>query len=317
MKLALRGLVILAAALAVTQSGAAASERRVARPESGIFWSQRAGLIGVGFCARGGGRCFGGAVERTTDGGRTYRVVLRTSRPVGLLTKVGVRGAIATPSGGHAWRTLDGGRTWKPYDYQPFFWATPRVALGFTAYTQGPDAKLALHVTHDGGRTWRLRADPCNHAVTYTAYASLVTTRLWWIVCVGVPAGGTADKAIFSTRDGGKTWQTGAANLGPPHVRVHGGLGLNGSPSGLAFARDGFGLLTEIHGTLYVTRDGGRTFAAKRRILRRDIDYCAGSAAFAGGVGYVLLTGIAGFPARLVATHDSGRSWQVVRRWAG
>jgi photosystem II stability/assembly factor-like uncharacterized protein len=144
-----------------------------------------------------------------------------------------------------------------------------------------------------------------------------VTTKLWWIVCVGVPAGGTADKAVFSTRDGGRTWQTGAANLGPPDVRVHGGVGQIGSPNGIAFARNGFGLLTELHGTLYVTRDGGRHFTPEREVVRRDIDFSAGAAAFAGGVGYVLLTGPAGFPAHLVATRDFGRTWQVVRRWAG
>jgi len=316
-KPAFRGLLVVVAAAVLAQSGAAASVRHAVRPESGVFWSKRVWLIGIGYCARGGGQCAGGAVERTTDGGRTYHVVLHTSEPVGLLTKVGARGAIATPSGGHAWRTLDGGRTWKPFDYQPFFWATPRVAVRFTAYMQGSSTKLALQATHDGGRTWRLLADPCNHAVTYNAYAALVTAKLWWIVCVGVPAGGTADKAIFSTRDGGKTWQTGAANLGPPHVRVHGGVGLIGSPDELAFAPNGFGLLTEVHGTLYVTRDGGRHFDAKREVVRRDVDLDAGAAAFSDGLGYVLLTGKAGFPARLIKTRDFGRTWQVVRRWGG
>jgi putative copper export protein len=35
----------------------------------------------------------------------------------------------------------------------------------------------------------------------------------------------------------------------------------------------------------------------------------------AGGLGYVLLTNDAG--ARLIQTHDFGRTWHVVRRWAG
>jgi photosystem II stability/assembly factor-like uncharacterized protein len=287
------------------------------RAESSIFWSTRVGLLGVGYCVPSGIHCVGGAVERTTDGGRTYHVVLHTSEPVGLLTKVGSHGAIATPFGGHAWRTLDGGRTWKPFDYRPLFWATPRIAVRFTGYVRRGSTKLALRVTHDGGRTWRRLADPCNRAVTYNAYAALVTAKLWWIVCVGLPAGGTADKAVFTTRDGGKTWRAGAANLGPPNVRVHGGVGQIGSPDGLAFARNGFGLLTEAHGTLYVTADGGQHFYAERKVVRRDVDLAAGAAVFSGGVGYVLLTGKAGFPAHLVRTHDFGRTWQVVRRWSG
>jgi photosystem II stability/assembly factor-like uncharacterized protein len=319
-KVALRGLVVLVVAAVATQSGAAAparTSRQAVRAESGLFWTTRTGLVGLGSCVPGGIHCAGGAVERTTDGGRTYHVVLRTSGPVGLLTKVGSRGAIATPSSGHAWRTLNRGRTWKPYDYRPLFWATPRLAIRFTSVIRGSDTKLALQVTHDGGRTWQRLPDPCNHAVTYNAYASLVTTKLWWIVCVGVPAGGTADKAVFSTRDGGKTWRTGAENLGPPHVRIHGGIGLFGSPDALAFARDGFGLLTEAHGTLYLTHDGGQHFEAQQKIVQRDVDLAAGAAAFSGGVAYVLLTGKAGFPARLVETRDSGRTWQVMHRWSG
>lgn len=319
MKPALRGLIVLVAAAVVTQSGAAAPTRaaHATRPESAIFWNARVGLIGVGLCVPRGIRCTGGAVERTADGGRTYHVVLHTSEPVGLLTKVGAHGAIATPSGGHAWRTLDDGRTWKPYDYQPRFWATPRIAIRFDSHLRRSGTNLVLRVTHDGGRTWRRLVDPCNHAVTYNAYAALVTAKLWWIVCVGVPAGGTADKAVFSTRDGGMTWRAGAANLGPPNVRVHGGVGLYGSPDGLAFAKNGFGLLTEAHGTLYVTHDGGVNFEAERQIVRRDVDLAAGAAAFSGGLAYVLLTGKAGFPARLLKTHDSGRTWQVVRHWSG
>lgn len=316
---ALRGLIVLAVAAALTHSGAdaPAAIRHATRAESAIFWSPRVGLLGVGYCTPGTSQCAGGAVERTTDGGRTYHVVLHTSEPVGRLQTVGPRGAIATPAGGHAWRTLDGGRTWKPFDYRPFFWATPRVAVRFDSHLAKSGTNLVLRVTLDGGRTWRRRADPCNQAVTYNAYAALVTTKLWWIVCVGLPAGGTADKAIFSTRDGGQTWSAGAANLGPPNVRVHGGVGLFGSPDGLAFARNGFGLLTEIHGTLYVSRDAGVHFDAERRVARRDVDMGVGSAAFSSGVGYALLTqGFTGFSAHLVETADYGRTWHVVRRWS-
>ncbi len=315
MKLVLRGLVVVVVAAAVAQSGAAAPARTrlVPRPESAVFWNSRVGLLAIGYCVPTVNRCSGGAVERTTDGGRTYRVVLRSRRPITDVATLGTNGAIATPSSGEAWRTLDGGRTWRQVTFRPFFWATPRIALRFDAYYQRSTQKLALRVTHDGGRTFRRLADPCNNAVTYNAYADLVTPRLWWIICVGLPAGGTMDKAVFLTRNGGKTWQTAAANLGRPNVRVHGGIGTYGYPNGLAFAANGFGLVTESNGTLFVTRDGGLHFHAQRGVDRPNIDYCAGRAAFSSGVGYVLLT--AGFSARLVETRDSGRTWHVVRRW--
>jgi photosystem II stability/assembly factor-like uncharacterized protein len=315
-KPALRGLLVLVVAAAATQTGAAApATTLVARPGSVIFWTPRVGLLGVGYCVPRTARCVRGAIERTTDGGRTYHVALRTRGAVTEIDRVGPRGAIVTAAGAGALRTLDGGRTWRPFVFDPYFWATPRVAVRFKAYFTKYDEKLALSVTHDGGRTWRRVADPCNHTVTANAYADPVTPKLWWIVCLGQPAAGTMEKAIFRTRDGGNTWQAGAANLVPPRGTAHGGIRFNGDLNGLAFARNGFGLLTASQGTPYVTRDGGEHFTALPKVGRPYVDFGAGSAAFAGGVGYVLLT--AGFAERLAATHDFGRTWHVVRRWSG
>jgi photosystem II stability/assembly factor-like uncharacterized protein len=313
----LRGLLVVAAAAVIVQTGAAAPARTrvVAKPISAVFLNARVGLVGIRYCVPKGSHCSSGAVQRTTDGGRTFHVVLRTRKPITSVERFGPQGATATTLFGSAWRTLDSGRTWRPVAYRPFYWATPRIALRFDAYVKRSGQKLALRVTHDGGRTFRRLVDPCNAAVTYNAFAYLATPKLWWVLCVGIPAGGTMDKAIFRTRDGGKTWQAGAANLGPPNRRVHGGIGLFGYPNGLAFARNGFGLVTESRGTLFVTRDGGQHFSARRKVDRPDVDYCAGAAAFTGGVGYVLLT--SGDSARLLVTHDFGSAWHVVRRWNG
>jgi len=313
MKLALRGLLVVVSAVVVTQAGAAAPARLVTRSVSAVFWTPHEGLLAVRYCVPGSSHCVRGAVERTTDGGRTYRVVLRTRQPITDVERVGARGAIATPLFGQALRTLDGGRTWRPFTFEPWFWATPRIAVRFDRYYVRDNTLLRLRVTHDGGRTWRRLADPCNQTVAFNAYADLVTPKLWWIVCVGQPAGGTRDKAVFRTHDGGKTWQAAAANLSSLRRGAHGGIGFFGYPVGLAFARNGFGLVTEGSGRLYVTRDGGLHFHAAPKVERPDIDYGRSAAAFSNGVGYALFS--AGYPARLVATDDFGRTWHVVRRW--
>ena len=315
MKLALRGLLVLVVAGVVTQSGSAAPGRArlVTRPGSVIFWTPRVGLIGVGFCAPRANRCAQGAMERTTDGARTYRIVLHARAPITGIDKVGPYGAIVTSQDGGAWRTLDRGRTWRPFVYEQRFWANPEIAVRIKTYFPKNVQKLALSVTHDGGRTWRRLPDPCNRTVTYNIYPDLVTPKLWWLVCVGLPAGGTMEKVIFRTRDGGRTWEEGAANLEPPRGTAHGGLRFTGYPNGLSFARNGFGLLTESQGPVYSTRDGGLHFRALPKVGRPSLDYDAGSAAFSNGVGYVLLR--AGYSERMLATRDFGRTWHLVRRW--
>lgn len=317
MKLALRGLLVLVVAAAVTQSGAAAPVRAglAMRPGSIIFWTPRVGLLGVGYCAPRTDRCPRGAVELTTDGARTYRVSLRTHAPITGIDKVGPHGAIVTSADGGAWRTLDGGRTWRAFDFEQRFWATPKIALRVRAYFQKGVQELGLSVTHDGGRTWRRLADPCNRTVKYNVYPDVVTPKLWWIVCVGLPAGGTMEKVIFRTLDGGQTWKEGAANLESPRGSVHGGIRFTGYPNGLSFARNGFGFLTESQGPLYVTRDGGLHFRALPKVGRPNLDYGLGSAAFSGGSGYVLLR--AGVSERMLATRDFGSTWHLVRRWSG
>src|SRR2546430_506370 len=84
--------------------GAGATPRLVTRSVSAVFWTPHDGLLAVRYCVPGSSHCVGGAVERTTDGGRTYRVVLRTRQPITDVERVGARGAIATPLFGEALR---------------------------------------------------------------------------------------------------------------------------------------------------------------------------------------------------------------------
>lgn len=313
MKLALRGLAVVAIAALVTQVGTAASAqtRLVVWRNAFVMWNAHDGLLGTETCKRNGG-CVGGAVERTSDGGRTYHVVLRTPHGIDSLQTIGRNGAIATTGNERTWRTLDGGTTWQQVPNHPVVnWLNPRLGIRFRYYMAGNVEKQVMLVTHDGGHSWGRRRNPCRKAPDFNAMVDLVSPRRWWVACLGQGAAGSEEKAILRTRDGGSTWHIEAEALVYPKARQHGGLGIFGYPNGMAFARDGWGLLTEDRGTLYVTRDGGTHFHAKPRVMRPEMDFAGGVAAFPGGRGFVLMR----IGARLIETRDYGRTWHVVRRW--
>jgi photosystem II stability/assembly factor-like uncharacterized protein len=312
-KLALRALLLVVAVAVVAQAGVAAygSTAPVTVPDSVVFWNPHDGLLAADECRRPATVCNHGVVELTTDGGRTYRVVFRAQGTLGMQT-LGAEGAIASTAAGKAWRTLDGGRTWRAVSAKTAAdWLDPRVGVRFRSYEAHNHGALAMLVTQNGGSTWERRPDPCKGSVTFRGIADLVTPKLWWIACVGEGGAGNEDKAIYRSRDGGRTWEAGAAtDLAP---RAHGGISSYGYPAALAFSPGGWGLLTESRGTLYVTRDGGMHFHAEPQVARPEIDFAGGAAAFRGGVGYVFLSDNA--HPRLLETHDFGRTWRVVRRW--
>jgi photosystem II stability/assembly factor-like uncharacterized protein len=259
--------------------------------------------------------CRNGTIQLTSNGGRSFRVVLRTRRRVVQLQTAGPHGAIATTDDG-AFRTLDGGRSWKRFRQRHrASFATERIGLGFRTHLVHNHLALALLATSDGGQTWRTRASPCTQAVAAGALIDLVTPSLGWIVCLGQPGAGNEEKAVFSTTDGGRSWSAGASAVNCPRRNLHGGLGGYGYPAGIAFAADGFGILWESRGTLYVTRDRGIHWRAQPKVAQPELDFGRGAATFAGGGGLVLLGRGGSLPARLLATDDVGRSWHLVRRW--
>ena len=318
MRLALRASLVVVVAALATQAGTAApdSSRLITTPYSAVFLNGHEGLVGVGECRSRKYECGRGAVELTTDGGRTFHVVLRTGSPVLRVQTLGSTDAIALVHG-HTWRTLDRGRTWHRWDEHPggelayASWPTARV--GF-ATLLGAHGRVSLLVTGDAGRTWKRRQGPCSAFAA--ALLDFPTPRLGWLVCGGQPGAGNEEKAVFRTRDAGHTWQKAASpeHLNHPQER---GIPLAGYPAGIAFAPNGFGLLWESRGTLYVTRDGGKDWHPKPRLAVFDVDFGRGASAFADGISFVLLGHGGGPPTRLIVTHNFGRTWSVVRRWRG
>jgi photosystem II stability/assembly factor-like uncharacterized protein len=259
-------------------------------PAAIAFWDMRRGLF-----ARGG------AISLTTDGGRTFRVVLRTRRVSGMQA-FGRRGAIVDLDNGRAFRSLDRGRSWTPFRHRfDADFATAQVGLGYRAgrfeFVKG------LVSTRDGGTSWQPLASPCTRFTSFSAAVELVTPTLGWIVCVGQPGAGQQRKAVFRTTDGGRNWHP-----------TTGQLSWSGYAWGAAFARDGFGLVWESRGTLYVTRDGGARWTPKTTFALPELDFGGGGAAFSGGQGLVLLSR-GNRSERLFATDNFGHSWQLVHRW--
>ena len=262
----------------VTGSDASRTPGRLAlTPNAIAFRDSSHGLAGTGWisCGYPQATCRpAGTISRTFDGGRTWRVVLRTPRPVAW---VGVVEGIswARFDDGENLRSTDGGRTWRPaIQLAPPYSPCPQAL-----------AQLSDVFVTAGGREWAL--------------------------CAGQGGAGSMGKAVYRLTPRG--WRRVAwTQFGPPG-RGYGGISIYGYPLGIAMADDGFGLIWESRGTLYVTRDGARLWQGLPKIARPEVDFGVFGAALPDGVGFVLL--MRGDARRLLETHDYGRTWHVVHRW--
>src|SRR5438874_2038545 len=223
----------------------------------------------------------GGAISLTGDGGRTWRVVLRTKRPVASVAYAGVRIVWAGFDRGRSLRSGDGGLTWHPATARFVARASfpdERRGLAVAGPFGGGSGPLRIAITEDGGRTWHVRAGPCPLPLSFNAFVSRPTASLAWLLCVGQGGAGNEGKAVYRSRDGGRTW----------HALGQNGLSSYGYPVGVSIAADGFGLVWETRGTLFVTRDGGRTWRGQASIVRPEIDFGRSAVTLPGGVGYEL-----------------------------
>ena len=122
-------------------------------------------------------------------------------------------------TGGGLWKTTDGGATWRPVtDNQIKSSSVGAVAVSESnpdvVYIGMGETELrgnimqgdGVYKSTDAGKTWsnvglvdtqaiaRIRIDPTNSDIVYVA-------------ALGHPYGANAERGVFRTRDGGKTWQ--------------------------------------------------------------------------------------------------------------
>jgi hypothetical protein len=288
-------------------------------PSSLAFWNAKVGLIGFDSCAS---RCSRGAVALTEDGGRTSRIVFSADEDVHVVAAHGTSDAwLATsrcrldPTSCRTDALLvthDRGRHWRvvarraPLD--PSF-ATAKLGLGLSGgnpYGSGP---TGIVLTSDGGRSWHRIRSPCRDWMQ--ASVSFPRPDRAWALCLGQPGVGSQEKAVYESRDRGRTWHARAETIVFGHRRVHGGISFYGYPLAISFAGDGTGLLVESRGTLYTTRDGGLHWQSHQRLVVPEADFGIAGSSLRGGDSFVLVRRMPTI--KLIGHAD--RRWTVRHRW--
>ena len=339
--------LVVAGVVALVLSVGGSAPEVIAKPGAGIpglprqlpnalaFWSGNRGLV-----ATGTARPCAGAVSLTTDGGRSFRVLLRTRGPVEWVTTAGQDDAwalvetckslqvngnsavryrlLSTVDGGRSWRTLPPSEAFNPSfasATRGYAVAVPLAPSGFIGLAGGK----RLLATSDGGRIWRSLPGrggcPQKMPIGVVDSPSLAGT---WVLCVGGAGAGAEYKAISFSHDGGRAWRL-LVNVGISAHEPIDGISSLGYPLGLSFSRAGFGLLWEDRGLLYVTRDGGRRWQPTG-VLTPDVNYGISGAVLSGSDAFLLRSGRASVgngpqEIELLRTVDQGQGWTVVHRW--
>jgi photosystem II stability/assembly factor-like uncharacterized protein len=219
-----------------------------------------------------------GVLLQTTDGGRTWAQLASGPpgqvRPPALpclapISFVSIStGWMGRCEGGGVFSTVDGGRRWSRvairipgrsdarFDLPRFIGGAGVVAatLGTRPPTEsGRTRAVVFSVSSDSGRTWTVRSARRIASCPLDAYstpfwpASIVDTRVWWIV-----AGGSRP-TVQVTIDGGQTWRAIAAQGLPSRSCSVLSVSARDANGAWLVAREGRG-----SGALFRTIDGGR-----------------------------------------------------------
>ena len=212
------------------------------------------GWLAIGLGAAAGSEAI--AIDATSDGGATWRLIAESDPPSGGLGSSGIafgcdKGEVAfgSPTVGilptscatdqqYAYRTTDGGRRWTSVElpamagvFQAFFLAP--------IFLDGADAVMAggheLAVTHDGGASWTAHSLPGTGTIDFESPLS------GWQL---------DEQHLYATPDGGRTWHVTGSSLP-----------FRGTDLTLQFLGRGIGLAWGFAQTsAYRTDDGGKTW---------------------------------------------------------
>jgi len=206
------------------------------------------------------------SIRRTVNGGRTWsrgrdfewitgvRFLDRRKGWLGGLLH-GRAGLFRTADGGRTWARVPAPlpaccRQWEILVDQPTFSDAEHAVVPITL-RHGTRSVVAFDVTADGGRTWDLASvlRPSGrsgaHGFPSPVPASIATSTAWWVVVADPPI-------LYRTDDGGSTWRSFP-------------IGIAGQVTGIAAMEGDRAWLTTYHGrrgTLFVTRNGGRSWRA-------------------------------------------------------
>jgi photosystem II stability/assembly factor-like uncharacterized protein len=254
-----------------------------------------------------------GRLERTTDGGRTWKAVHRALGGISVTIAPGGTAWAVTRRPGRLLESVDRGKTWRAVHRDRLLLPSFGSALiGFAIAPAGKLEPAPILKTTDSGRTWRRIGDPCTDAgAGGSADISFPTPLRGWLLCAGEPSAGAQMAALLETTDGGDTWEPVNGNWDAGHAGDR-TIGAGGYPSAIFFRSDGhgwFGLSYE--SVILATSDAGRTW---NPFLSCDWGYSAGPMWFpSNDAGFALVYGD-GID-QLLRTRDAGRSWQVLQSW--
>ena len=305
----LRGALAVVVLLALATPSPVHAATKPIPPNTISFWNSQRGLTG------GGSPYFNspGKISLTTDGGHTFRTVLRTDGGVIWLDTAGTRDAWAVVKANsedqYLLHTGDGGETWEtvlPWvtEWSPAF-ASPRIGLAVTGAEAYDDfsGNTKFVATNDGGATWERRPSPCPSNAE-SALVTMASAERSWAMCMFDAGIGMQGKMVYRTTDGGDHWER-LVNV--KFGDCDAGMCSLGYPVGMSFSH-GLGFMWQSGEFGYLTRTGGRHWS-----LAREVRLAYSASVVSSQTGFVLTYSHHGI--RLVKTDDAGHGWSDVHHW--